>query len=78
LICTDVGALKEIIRDGENGRFVRPRDPEDLAEKMEWAIRNISTVRRLGEQNRGYAFRSFECRPIVEQITGIYRELLNA
>jgi glycosyltransferase involved in cell wall biosynthesis len=78
LICTDVGALKEIIKDGENGRFVRPRDPEDLAEKMEWAIRNISTVRRLGEQNRGYAFRSFECRPIVEQITGIYRELLNA
>lgn len=76
VISTDVGALKEIINDGVNGKIVRAQDPQDLAEKIAWSIKNIDKVRQLGEKNRTYAFENFESVKIIKQIKAVYRELL--
>jgi glycosyltransferase involved in cell wall biosynthesis len=76
VISTDVGALKEVINDGINGRFVKVHEPQDLAEKMEWSIKNIAKVRQLGEKNKAYAFENFESTKIIGQIKTIYNDLL--
>lgn len=78
IISTKVGALGEIIREGVNGIFVRPGDPSDLANKMQWAIENIHKVRKLGKQNRRYAFDRFESKKVIHEIHGIYERLLYA
>lgn len=77
VISTDVGGLKEIVKDGVNGKIVLSQDPKDLAEKMEWTITNIAEARRLGKKNRNYAFDKFESTKIVRQIIDIYKELLD-
>jgi len=77
IITTEVGALKEIIQDGVQGKIVKPKDPEDLAEKMAWCLDNIETVRSLGTQNEEYAKKRFEAGFVVSQFQQIYTELAN-
>ncbi|MDY7009294.1 MAG: glycosyltransferase [Planctomycetota bacterium] len=76
VISTDVGALREIIRDGVNGRIIKAKDASDLAGKMDWAIRNIGRVRKLGDRNRTYAFENYESLKIIRQIEDIYKDVL--
>ncbi len=45
VISTDVGAVRDIICEGENGRIVRIKDHEHLAELMAWAAENIEKIR---------------------------------
>jgi glycosyltransferase involved in cell wall biosynthesis len=78
VICTEVGALKEIVLEGVNGRLVQVKNAIDLAEKMAWTIRNIDKARELGRQNVKYAFEHFESKPIIGQITKIYQTLIQA
>ncbi len=76
VICTDVGALPEVIHEGGNGSFVRCRDPEDLADKMIWACGNIGELRKRREQIQADAFERFDVHVIVDQFKSIYGPLL--
>ena len=71
VISTGVGALSEVIEDGVNGFIVKPENPQELAEKMEWAVLNLEKVRGLGKKNIDYSFRLFESKKIVNQICSI-------
>lgn len=77
VICTDVGALKEVVQDNINGKIVKVRDAMDLADKMRWAIENVENIRALGEKNRDYAFENFESKIIINQMKDIYKGLLS-
>jgi len=77
VLCTDVGALPEIIREGSNGAFVRRRDANDLAEKMMWACKNIEELRNRRPEIQIDAFEKFDVHVIVDQFRSIYGPLLN-
>ncbi len=76
IISTPTGALKEIIKDGKNGRLVRKKDPRDLALKMKWVADNRQQIWNKRRDNRNYAFRHFESKIIINQIKNIYKEML--
>lgn len=48
IIATNVGGIKEILKDGGCGLLVPPRDPEALAEKIIYLLRNEDEAKRLG------------------------------
>jgi glycosyltransferase involved in cell wall biosynthesis len=77
VVCTDVGAMPEIIQDGRNGKLVRAKDAQDLAEKMLWACQHIATIRERRSEIQKNAFSRFETRIICDQFRNIYRELLD-
>ena len=52
VIVSDVGALREIVRDGETGRRFRPEDPIHLADIAETLIEDPSQRRRLAAAGR--------------------------
>jgi glycosyltransferase involved in cell wall biosynthesis len=53
VICTDVGGMPEVVRDGENGFVVPPNDPAALADRIARLAADPELRRRLGETGRG-------------------------
>jgi glycosyltransferase involved in cell wall biosynthesis/MoaA/NifB/PqqE/SkfB family radical SAM enzyme len=48
IVATYVGGVKEILRDGETGLFVPPKDPKALAEKIIYLLENKDEAKCLG------------------------------
>jgi glycosyltransferase involved in cell wall biosynthesis len=75
IIASDVGGLSEVIRDGENGILVPPRDPEAIAAAMERLLENPDLCQRLG--NAGLEFVSRHTpEDIAVQTEAIYKSVL--
>jgi glycosyltransferase involved in cell wall biosynthesis len=77
VISTDVGALKDIIREGENGRIVRTKDAEHLAKLMRWASENIEDIRRRRNGIQRDAEDRYEVAVVCRQFKKIYRDLID-
>lgn len=52
VVATDVGGVRDIVRDGETGLLVPPEDPDSLAD----ALNRVLTDRELAEKLRSNAF----------------------
>jgi glycosyltransferase involved in cell wall biosynthesis len=52
VIASRLGALIDIVRDGENGLLFNPGDASDLAAKMAWAAANPEEMTRMGRAAR--------------------------
>lgn len=52
VIASRIGALADIIRDGETGLLFTPGDARDLADKMAWAQAHPAEMRRMGKEAR--------------------------
>ncbi|MGC1383371.1 MAG: glycosyltransferase family 4 protein [Candidatus Acidiferrales bacterium] len=81
VITSRLAGMVEIVRDGQTGLLFNPGDPEDLAQKMDWAIEHpdeIRTMRRAAraeyqrtytiEQNLGaliHAYRTVGRSPVI-------------
>jgi len=54
IVATDVGGIRDLVRDGETGLVARPRDAEDLAEKITAVLEDpegaLARARRAREQ----------------------------
>jgi glycosyltransferase involved in cell wall biosynthesis len=77
VIASRLGALAELIRDGETGLLFNPGDPADLASKVQWAMANPDAMRCMGEAAR----REYEAKytPDVNyrQLMAIYQDAIN-
>lgn len=68
VIASRIAMIGEFIKDGQNGLLVRPEDPDDLREKINYLLAHPDEARRMGENAR---------RTIEEQFTlDHYRERL--
>jgi glycosyltransferase involved in cell wall biosynthesis len=52
VIASRIGALSEIVRDGETGLLFTPGDTRDLADKMAWAQSHPEEMQRMGREAR--------------------------
>ncbi len=52
VICSRLGAMQEIVADGQTGIHFTPGDPEDLARKVNWAWNHPSETRIMGQAAR--------------------------
>ena len=48
IVATSVGGIIEILRDGETGLLIPPKDPSIMADKINFLINNKNEARRLG------------------------------
>jgi glycosyltransferase involved in cell wall biosynthesis len=51
-VCTAVGGVPEMIRDGETGYLVPPKDPQQLATRLLSLILDPPTALRMGRASR--------------------------
>ena len=77
VVATSVGAVPEMIADGESGLIVPPRDPEALAEAMEHMMA-LSHIRRQAVGAAGYArvLSDFSRESVIDKWEDLFEQLL--
>lgn len=77
VIATRVGGIPEIIENGKTGLLVNKKDPEDLAEKIIYLIKNADLRNKLGNEGQAVIAKRFGVREFVKETTDLYEKLLN-
>jgi glycosyltransferase involved in cell wall biosynthesis len=79
VVASAVGGLPDVVRDGETGYLVPPRDPEALAKEL-LHILSLSPVarREMGRRGRAIVRELFDLRTTVQQTEQLYYDILHA
>jgi glycosyltransferase involved in cell wall biosynthesis len=75
VVATRVGGIPEMIRDGETGLLVPPRNPEALSEAV-WGLRDTELGRGLGERAAAHVAACFGMRKQTRELADLYDEVL--
>lgn len=76
VVATRVGGLPELVRDGESGVLVPPRDPGALAEAMAQMLDDASLRARMGARGRELQHEVGGLDRWIARIEGLYGALL--
>jgi glycosyltransferase involved in cell wall biosynthesis len=77
LVATDVPGCREVVRDGENGYLVLPRNPNNLSETLLRLVINKDLRQRFGSNARAHILASFADYRIAKEVLSIYHELIS-
>jgi glycosyltransferase involved in cell wall biosynthesis len=76
IVTTDVPGCREVVRHGENGLLVPPRDTQGLADALQRLIEDPELRTRMGACGRVRAEQEFSLDTVVQQTMAVYREAL--
>jgi len=74
-ICSDVGAMPEVVQDGLTGFVVPPSDPVRLGDKLRLLLADPEQAARLGEAGRQRVLDYFTWDKTAERCLQAYAEL---
>lgn len=75
VLATDVGGLREIIRHGENGILIPPRQPEILAKEMIQLLEDNRMRESLGKAGRRFIDEEYSLKAAAGKVEQTYLEL---
>jgi glycosyltransferase involved in cell wall biosynthesis len=78
VIATGVDGTPELIVDGQTGWLVQPADPEDLAERMTFALRNPKEAHRIGLAAAERIQTRFSADRMIGGYHALYQRLVSA
>lgn len=78
IVITPVGAIPEVVRDGEDALLVPVGDPRRLAEALERAVQDVALRRNLGNNARTNFVRNFDLEIFHDRLTALYRHYMLA
>ena len=76
IVTTDVPGCREIVRHGENGLLVPPRDAESLAAAILRLLNDSNLRKRMGNKGREMVLSEFSEDKVVRDTLNIYRSSL--
>ncbi len=77
VIASRIGALANIVRDGETGLLFEPGNAEELAEKLKWAHQHPQEMERMGMQARAEYEARYTPQRNLDQLLSIYADAAN-
>ena len=77
VVASRKGGLPEIVEDGVTGWLVDANAPGQLADKIEWLIRNPQQARDMGIAGRERVLREFTIERMVAEFESLFRKHLN-
>ncbi|MGP8321447.1 MAG: glycosyltransferase family 4 protein [Methanosarcinaceae archaeon] len=75
IVATNVGGLPEIVKDGENGFLVEPKNPEKIAEKALFLLENNDIREEISKKNREIA-EGYSWKKVAERLEEVYLNIL--
>jgi glycosyltransferase involved in cell wall biosynthesis len=75
-ICTNVGGMPEVVRDGLTGFVVPPNDPVALREKINWLREHPAEADAMGRAARADVLERFSWSAVVDRCLDAYRRVL--
>lgn len=76
VICSRIGGLPEVVRDGVTGFLVDPGNVEELGERLSEMLGNPEMARRMGNNARELALERFTWKDCAERCLETYEQLL--
>ncbi|NLC52330.1 MAG: glycosyltransferase, partial [Firmicutes bacterium] len=76
VVASDVGGLREVVREGVGGLFAPPADPEALAAQLLQLADSPDQRRAMGLQARQWVEKHFDWQENAARMEKIYRSLL--
>jgi glycosyltransferase involved in cell wall biosynthesis len=77
IVATDVPGCREIVRPGENGWLVPPRDVAALTTALRQAIAQPGLCAEYGQRGRHMAEREFPLETVIKETLSVYGELVS-
>jgi glycosyltransferase involved in cell wall biosynthesis len=75
MVSTDVPGCREIVRDGENGYLVPPRDGPATADAITRLVADADARRRMGENSRALALKDYAVDDFVARTLAVYAQV---
>lgn len=76
VIASRIGALAELVRDGETGLLFEPGNPRGLADKMAWALAHPEQMEKMGRHARAQYEAEFSAEVNYRRLMEIYDDVL--
>jgi glycosyltransferase involved in cell wall biosynthesis len=77
VIASRIGALQDLVKDGETGLLFEPGNPRDLADKMMWALMHPEEMMVMGQNARACYESHYTGERNYEQLVAIYRDAID-
>jgi glycosyltransferase involved in cell wall biosynthesis len=77
-VVTDVGGMKELVADGENGFVIQPDDPVALATRIIELLDDPDLARRMGSKGRERVAHRFTMEAMVRNTTDLFRKVTSS
>jgi glycosyltransferase involved in cell wall biosynthesis len=77
VVCTNVGGIAAMVREGKSGFLVPPEDPRALADALLRVIRNPALRATMGEESLGLFQERYHAPVMAARIEEVYSRLLN-
>ncbi|AEF96208.1 glycosyltransferase family 4 protein [Methanotorris igneus] len=75
VIATNVGGIREIVKDNYNGFLIPPNNPKILKEKIEILINDKNLRRKFGKNGKKFS-KNFSWENVAKKVRAIYEEML--
>ena len=76
IVATDVGGVRDAVRDRENGLLVPPRAPDAFADALRTLLRDAGLRQRMGAAGAARARAEFHAEHVVGSLEHLYDRLL--
>ncbi len=77
VIASDIGPLREIITNGENGILIPQKDPMALRSAILRLMSDRDLMKWLGEEGRKTVLKRFSLKKAIKEIEGVYEGIVN-
>jgi glycosyltransferase involved in cell wall biosynthesis len=76
IIATNSGGTPEIVKEAITGFLVKPKQPQELAQKIGWLVNNLAKAKMMAEAGWKRIEADFKIGRNVAEIEAVYAELL--
>jgi glycosyltransferase involved in cell wall biosynthesis len=76
VVASRIGSVEEIVNDGETGLLFEPHNQSDLAEKVNYLLKNIDKCKEMGEKARMEFEEKYTPERNFEYLMNIYQKVL--
>ncbi len=75
VVVSDVGGIPSVIENIKDGILVKPKNAYDLADKIEWCVKNPEKLKKIGENAREKARKEFNLERMTDEYILLFKEL---
>ncbi len=75
VVATDAGGIPELVKDRLTGLLAKKGDPLSLAQKISFALENMSFMKEMAEKARNFALENLTAEKMSKEYLRVYEEI---
>jgi glycosyltransferase involved in cell wall biosynthesis len=74
-IASEIGSIPSVVRDGENGFLIEPKNVSDIIEKLKFLLSGKAVWENLRQNARETIEKNYNLKDYIEKLEGIYNSI---